>query len=199
MRRGPIFDAIILGAGAAGLAAGRELSCAGCRVLILEARERIGGRIRTHADWFSPVPIELGAEFVHGSAPITVALLQAAHQSVYEVPNVHYRSKRGRLSPTPHFWTQIAHIQKKIGPFVKHAASRDFSALEFIRRARLPAAQREMFVSFIEGFDAAELEKLSARSMWNDAQQTAGQMSQRQADGAEDSRSAGRRNSLLCR
>src|SRR5580658_7718240 len=57
-------DVIILGAGAAGLAAARDLTTAGVRVLLLEARDRLGGRVMTH---HTPEgPVELGAEFVHG-------------------------------------------------------------------------------------------------------------------------------------
>ena len=52
-------DIIIVGAGAAGLAAARELSIAGLNVIVLEGRNRIGGRISTHFDSW---PIELGAE-----------------------------------------------------------------------------------------------------------------------------------------
>ena len=52
-------DVLIIGAGAAGLAAARELSCAGLRVIILEARDRIGGRINTHFDSW---PIEHSRE-----------------------------------------------------------------------------------------------------------------------------------------
>ena len=59
-------DVIIIGAGAAGLAAARELSAAQLNVIILEARDRIGGRIHTYFDKW---PIELGAEFVHASRP----------------------------------------------------------------------------------------------------------------------------------
>jgi monoamine oxidase len=42
------FDVVIIGAGIAGLAAGRLLASAGRRVAILEARDRVGGRIHTH-------------------------------------------------------------------------------------------------------------------------------------------------------
>ena len=62
------FDIAIIGAGIAGLAAGRRLAGAGRRVAILEARDRVGGRIYTHRA--APgIPIELGAEFVHGRPP----------------------------------------------------------------------------------------------------------------------------------
>ncbi len=68
---------LIIGAGAAGLAAGRLLHDAGCDVLILEARDRIGGRIHTDYD-FAGVPVELGAEFIHGERAATHELLQQA-------------------------------------------------------------------------------------------------------------------------
>jgi monoamine oxidase len=60
------FDALIIGAGAAGLSAARELDRAGKHVCCLEARDRIGGRVLTVYDPLTPVPIEMGAEFVHG-------------------------------------------------------------------------------------------------------------------------------------
>ena len=56
---------IIIGAGAAGLAAADKLLSGGCRCLLLEATDRIGGRIK-HLEGFAPWPIELGAEEVHG-------------------------------------------------------------------------------------------------------------------------------------
>src|SRR5262245_2878116 len=57
---------LIIGAGLAGLAAARRLANAGMHVIILEARDRIGGRVNTLRDPRFPIPIELGAEFVHG-------------------------------------------------------------------------------------------------------------------------------------
>jgi NADPH-dependent 2,4-dienoyl-CoA reductase/sulfur reductase-like enzyme len=62
-------DVIVIGAGAAGLTASTELARAGLAVTILEARERIGGRIFTLLDAECHVPVEMGAEFIHGKPP----------------------------------------------------------------------------------------------------------------------------------
>jgi monoamine oxidase len=72
-----LYDVIVVGAGAAGLAAARRLADAGQQVLILEARERFGGRIWTDESWLD-FPIELGAEFIHGESAATHDLLRAA-------------------------------------------------------------------------------------------------------------------------
>lgn len=58
---------LILGAGAAGLAAAEALSRAGLPVMVLEARGRCGGRIYTRNSPVGELPIELGAEFIHGA------------------------------------------------------------------------------------------------------------------------------------
>ena len=67
-------DVIVIAAGAAGLAAARELNAKDSNVIVLEARDRVGGRMHTVHDAASPDPIELGAEFVHGCAPQLEAL-----------------------------------------------------------------------------------------------------------------------------
>ncbi|MBC7836400.1 FAD-dependent oxidoreductase, partial [Acetobacteraceae bacterium] len=69
-------DVLIIGAGAAGLIAARELSKAGKKVLILEARDRIGGRIFPLDKNEFGYGAQGGAEFVHGEAPVTRALLK---------------------------------------------------------------------------------------------------------------------------
>src|SRR5947209_40343 len=56
-------EVAIIGAGVAGLEAARVLHEANVDIAILEARERIGGRVFTMHDPKLPMPIELGAEF----------------------------------------------------------------------------------------------------------------------------------------
>ncbi|MBM3685891.1 MAG: FAD-binding protein [Actinobacteria bacterium] len=57
--------AVVIGAGIAGAAAARRLTDAGLEVTVLEARERVGGRIWSNVEW--GVPVELGASWIHGT------------------------------------------------------------------------------------------------------------------------------------
>lgn len=72
-------DVVVIGAGIAGLAAAAKLGHAGLSVMILEERNRVGGRILTQCDPASGVVIELGAEFIHGLAPEIWEPLQNSH------------------------------------------------------------------------------------------------------------------------
>ncbi|MDF0529647.1 NAD(P)/FAD-dependent oxidoreductase [Tsukamurella sp. 8F] len=56
-------DVVVVGAGASGLTAASDLAAAGFSVQVIEARDRIGGRIHTVPDRYGH-PIEYGAEFV---------------------------------------------------------------------------------------------------------------------------------------
>ncbi|MGW8484108.1 flavin monoamine oxidase family protein [Microbacterium sp. NPDC055903] len=58
------FDTIVIGAGIAGVTAARALSDAGQRVVVLEARDRIGGRM--HTDRTAGFPVDRGASWIHG-------------------------------------------------------------------------------------------------------------------------------------
>jgi monoamine oxidase len=69
-------DAIVIGAGFAGLAAAQRLTRAGMNVIVLEARDRVGGRALTDYQLLPGVPLELGAQMVHGRHVITHAWLR---------------------------------------------------------------------------------------------------------------------------
>jgi monoamine oxidase len=105
-------DVVIVGAGVAGLAAARRLHSAGARVAVLEARDRIGGRILTVRDDRTPVPIELGAEFVHGSADEVVGLAREAKLIICDIHGERWRAARGKLTPLDDddFWRQLGRV-----------------------------------------------------------------------------------------
>src|SRR2546428_6502092 len=71
-------DTIVIGAGAAGLAAARSLAGRSVRVLLLEARDRVGGRVWSRPAGRNVTPAELGAEFIHGRGELTRQLLRDA-------------------------------------------------------------------------------------------------------------------------
>src|SRR5689334_18476887 len=64
-----MHDAIVVGGGLAGVSAARELRRQGREVLLLEARDRLGGR--TWTSRFGETPIELGGGWVHWHQPHT--------------------------------------------------------------------------------------------------------------------------------
>ena len=69
-------DVLVIGAGIAGLRAAEVLVANGRRVIVLEARDRLGGRIYTDRSW--GVPVELGASWIHGVENNPIAALAAA-------------------------------------------------------------------------------------------------------------------------
>jgi monoamine oxidase len=153
-------DVVVIGAGAAGLAAARELSGAGRRVVILEARERIGGRIFTIHQPDLALPIELGAEFIHGEVEETFSIVDAAALLVYRLPDDHWWSRGGEWERVENFWKTMRGVFARIRP------GRDRSFVEFLRAQRgLSARTKEMALGFVEGFNAAHADRISALAL----------------------------------
>jgi monoamine oxidase len=157
-------EVIILGAGAAGLAAARILSEAGRSILILEARERIGGRIHTIEDTAFGAPVELGAEFIHGNPEVTWKMVREAKLVAVDLPFDHRVRRGGHLS---HLEDLSAELGKVMGGLA-HLGRKDMSFAEYLRHRQSSPRLRDacrFAVNFVEGFDAADPERISAKSL----------------------------------
>jgi monoamine oxidase len=146
---------IVIGAGVAGLSAARQLTAAGRRVLILEARGRLGGRILTVRDALSPLPVELGAEFVHGNPKELWRIIDSARLPVMEVMGDNYYSAGGQLEKTPSQSDQF----DKVYEAMREAPEQSFA--DFIAHSKFDAATRAQMTAYIEGFNATSKESLS--------------------------------------
>ncbi|MCF8464506.1 MAG: FAD-dependent oxidoreductase [Flavobacteriales bacterium] len=92
------FRIIVVGAGAAGLYAAKMMKDHGAEVVILEASDRIGGRIRKNDD-FADFPIDLGAEWVHGNKSLSHRLAQNAGFQIFEDGGEEAYLINGQISP----------------------------------------------------------------------------------------------------
>lgn len=155
-------DAMILGAGAAGLAAALDLSRAGLRTTVLEARDRIGGRILTLHDPQWPAPVELGAEFIHGEAEETFEITRAARLAVTELSEDHLLARDGALRPIPDFWGKVDETLRDISRRMARKRG-DISFTEYLGSTKVPSDLREMLTLFVEGYHASHADKISAR------------------------------------
>lgn len=157
-------DILIVGAGAAGLAAARELSFSKHSVIVLEARDRIGGRINTHFALNSTAPIELGAEFVHGKPPEILKLAARTRLTLAEVPNVHWYSHNALLSKSKEFWSNIESAMDEMAE--QKGPDQSFAEFleDYIRRHKLPDA-RPMATLYVEGFHAAHAGNISVKGL----------------------------------
>lgn len=156
-------DVVIIGAGVAGLAAANRLRAKGVDVVVLEARDRIGGRVHTIHDPNCPIPIELGAEFLHGTARETIKVARAAGLRIVDVLGEHWLARNGTLRKAGNFWHEVDLVLRRI-----ERGAEDRSFYDFLRDkpggTRL-TRQRKLAREFVYGFHAADIRLVSAHSL----------------------------------
>ena len=155
----PDPEFVVIGAGAAGLAAADELTRAGRSVVVLEARDRVGGRAWTRRMPGLDIPVELGAEFIHGEAKVTHSFLERAGVGVTASVRKQRYVCAGRLQPVNGF----AEAQRAVEEASRLARDMSFDA--FLARQRLPAKTKRFARLMVEGFDAADPRVVSALSI----------------------------------
>lgn len=147
-------DVIVIGGGIAGLVAARELSAAGLRVTLLEARDRLGGRIYTRR--CGSYPVELGAEFVHGRPAEIFRLASEAGLLIEPVEGELISKNQGRWRPSGELWTEVNQLFENMP-----ADEPDQPFQRYIERAEASVEAKQHALTFVEGFHAADPEKVS--------------------------------------
>jgi monoamine oxidase len=163
LEREPV-DVVVIGGGVAGLACAAALDAAGLRVALVEARERLGGRILTIRPDGTALPVELGAEFVHGAPPALFAIFAEAGLTPVRVEQRSWRADADGLRP-------MSDDEEDEDPFDELDVARepDRSVDDFLAawRARHPEgdAAATQARRFVEGFHAADPARMSERAL----------------------------------
>jgi len=156
-------EIIIVGAGAAGLMAARELAKAEKKVVILEARNRIGGRIWPLPEKEFGYPVQGGAEFVHGPAPITKSLIREAGLTFVPMEGEIWSAHSGKLAKAEHTMPYQDLLHEKLKALEQDMPIAAFLDKNF--REEKYAMLRNLVIKMVEGYDAADPNKISTFSL----------------------------------
>jgi monoamine oxidase len=146
-------DVVVVGAGAAGLAAARALHAHEIDFVLLEARDRVGGRAYTVRSHDGEVPIELGAEFIHGAAKSTRAIMREIGEAALPTDAPSFTMHRGHLEPSPDTWEVAERVLRHVDIHGTDQSVAGF--LDTIPHDELSLEQRARLRALVEGFDAA--------------------------------------------
>jgi monoamine oxidase len=156
-------DVVVVGGGVAGLAAAGRLAEAGRRVILLEARPRLGGRVHTVLDPAGEHPIELGAEFVQGRSTDLLQMLHRARLPLLEVPEQHVRGEGDG--------TELhADVESLVDRFLESTLPKgaDLPVAQAIRHlppTDFTSDEIQTLSDYLEGFHAADLQRFGTAGL----------------------------------
>ena len=153
-------DIIIIGAGASGLAAAYELSLVNKKVFVLEAKDRIGGRIHSVKDERFKQIIETGAEFIHGNLPITLQLLHKAGIKHHSAGGKIWQVEKGQVKKTKNFIEGWDRLIKQLHTLEKDMPIKNFLDQHF--NGEKDNQLKESVLQFVQGYDAADATRASS-------------------------------------
>jgi monoamine oxidase len=153
------YDVIVVGAGASGLMAARELSRAGKKVLVLEARERIGGRIFPLNESKFGYPAEGGAEWVHDEAPITKQLVAEAGLTLILEDGDIWDVCSGEFVRSNSFILDHPQLKERLASLAEDMSVADF--LQKFFSTDEDALFRNSILKMAEGYESADPARLS--------------------------------------
>lgn len=153
-------DVILIGAGMAGLVCARALGERGLKVLVLEARDRVGGRIRT-VRVEGQEPVELGAEFVHGRPSELLALIDEVGCEMYERDGAQVCFEDGALRECGEEMESAFDPLEELKDFV----GEDVSFAAWVKGKGLSEEESASATGYVEGFNAADARVMSARAL----------------------------------
>ena len=158
---------IIVGGGVAGLFAARELSKHDYEITILEATDRLGGRIHTMRDSLFTQPVEKGVEFIHGDLPLTIELLREAAIKYNVVSGNMVRIVDGDWQTQGDFTVGWDELMEKM-----NSIRQDMTMDEFLQQNFADEKYNDLRASvlrFANGFDLADTSQasvLALRAEW---------------------------------
>lgn len=157
-------DVVIIGAGIAGLAAARTLAERGLSVVVLEARDRVGGRVFTERTPEGAL-VEHGAEFIHGRAPELWSLIEESGAQAVERTGAMLQERAPGAGLTTEEETNDSE-----GPFgdldeLTNLQGEDVSFADWLAERDVAQWQRDALTGYVEGFNAADAGRISAQAL----------------------------------
>jgi len=159
-----VTDVVVIGAGVAGLAAADVLCGRGLDVVVLEARDRIGGRVYTIRPDGLPIPVELGAEFVHGRVAPTLTVADEAGVVLAETDGSHWRASdasgtAGAGDAAEAIWERFARVLARLD----RTREPDRTLRQFLVDEAIDPDDAAAVLGYVQGYDTADPDRVGER------------------------------------